>query len=93
MGPFGWKVVVCPMYASEEVVFMNKETALSAVLIGAGIVFFSLNKYFANKTGQFYDRLLCRRFSNLGYRMVFVIAGISFFLFGIFSMFGIIHFK
>ena len=75
---------------------MNK-TMTDAI---GGIIFIIIGLWFAiyhknlgNKTSQFYYRLFHIKFSEKGYEILFLVCGVSFFIFGLLSVFYIIRFK
>ena len=55
-----------------------------------GLVMVVFCKVFAKATSDFYYNLFHRRFSEKGYQIAFLIAGIAFIIFGFLSIFGII---
>ncbi|RLG24214.1 hypothetical protein DRN85_08030 [Methanosarcinales archaeon] len=58
-----------------------------------GLLFWIFHKRLANKTADFYYKLLHIQFSETGYKIGFLVGGISFFIFGLLAVFGIIRFK
>jgi len=66
---------------------------MDSVPIVFGILTIVFYKIFAKRTSDFYYNLLHYRFSEKGYRIAFIIAGIGFVLLGILSLSGIVKYK
>lgn len=75
---------------------MNKQlvdTVAGIFFICFGLWFAIFSKQLAYKTATIYFKLLHLRFSERGYRIAFLIAGIAFVIFGTLAVLRIIRFK
>lgn len=66
---------------------------INIVSIIFGLLMIVFCKNFAIGTSNFYYNLFHLRFSEKGYQIAFLIAGIVFIVFGVLSLFGIIRAK